>query len=85
MTPFTQPSIETHVQVYMDQVSEDIHRAISTRSPIRRAIARGLVRTGAWLLPDKPDRIGNTVIVLPAPPRESSQQGAAESSQQAAA
>jgi len=65
VTPFTQQTIDTHIRVYNDQVSADIHRAISTRRPIRRAIARGLVRTGAWLLPDKPDMIGNTVIVLP--------------------
>lgn len=65
MTPFTQQAIETHIRVYNDQISTDIHRATSTRSSIRRAIARGLVRTGAWLLPDKPDMIGSTVIVLP--------------------
>lgn len=65
MTPFTQPTIDTHIQVYNDLVIEDLHRATSTRSPIRRAIARGLVRTGAWLLPDKPDMVGNTVVVLP--------------------
>ncbi len=67
MTPFTQQAIDTHIRVYNDQVSADIQRATSTRSPIRRAIARGLVRTGAWLLPDKPDMVGNTVIVLPSP------------------
>jgi hypothetical protein len=77
MTPFTQLSIETHIQVYRDQVSEDIHRSTSSRSPIRRAFARGLVRTGAWLLPDKPDKIGDTVIVLAMPPLDTPRKAAA--------
>ena len=76
MTPYTQQSINTHVQVYKDLVRADIHRATSTKSPIRRAVARGLVRTGAWLLPDKPDMVGNNVIVLP-PKSEAPKQAAA--------
>jgi len=76
VTPYTQQSIDTHVRVYNDLVSADIHRATSTRNPIRRAVARGLVRTGAWLLPDKPDMVGNNVIVLP-PKSEAPKQAAA--------
>ncbi len=78
MTPYTQPTIDTHVRVHMDQVRADILRVPSTRSPIRRAIARGLVRTGAWLLPDDVVSVGNTVIVLPqTPPGEMPKQAAA--------
>lgn len=65
MTPFTQPTIDTHIRVYMDQVSSDIRLANSSENRIRRAIARGLVRTGAWLLSNEADSDGDIVIILP--------------------
>jgi hypothetical protein len=46
------------------------------RSP-RRHIARGLVRTEARLLPDKPEVIGGTVFVLPKTPNSNADQKAA--------
>jgi len=77
MTPFTQQTIDTHVRVYTDNIAEDMRRARTTTSPLRRAVARGLVRFGAWLLPDKPDMVGDTVIVLRHPRPDTTEQAAA--------
>jgi hypothetical protein len=71
MTPFTYTASDIHVDVYLQDVRVAIRRSKThqgaTRS-LRRYIARGLVRSGAWLLPDKPDLIGGTVFVLPGAP-----------------
>ena len=67
MTPFTYTASDIHVDVYRQDVRVAISRS-RTRPGVlhslRRHIARGLVRTGAWLLPDKPEVIGGTVFVL---------------------
>lgn len=80
MTPLTHQTMDMHVKVYHDQLGADIRAARSIHAPLhrtRRAIARSLVRTGAWLLPDKPEMVGNTVLVLPQPQRDTSKQVAA--------
>ena len=80
MTPFTYTASDIHVDVYQQEV-----RVAFTQSrqhpgalhSLRRHIARGLVRTGAWLLPDKPEVIGGTVFVFSGAPAESVDQKAA--------
>ena len=80
MTPFTHTTSDMHVDVYQQDVAIAIREAKahpgSTRS-LRRYIARGLVRTGVWLLPDKPDVIAGTVFALPNSSTRSTAQRAA--------
>ena len=68
MTPYTHATNDIHVDVYQQDIRYAIGRSKghpgALRS-LRRHVARGLVRTGAWLLPEKPDVIGGTVFVLP--------------------
>lgn len=68
MTPYTHTTGDIHVDVYQRDVRVAIQQSKerngASRS-LRRTIARGLVRAGAWLLPEKPDVIGGTVFVLP--------------------
>lgn len=71
MTPYTQTTSDVHVTVYQTEVRAALQRSRApsgARHTLRRHIARGLVRTGAWLLPDKPEVIGGTVLVLPTSP-----------------
>jgi hypothetical protein len=80
MTPFTYTTNDMHIDVYLNEVRVAMsqprtHPAV-IRS-LRRHIARGLVRTGAWLLPDKPEVIGGTVFVLPKAPNNSADRKAA--------
>jgi hypothetical protein len=71
MTPYTHATSDVHVTVYQTEVRTALQRSRTQSGALhslRRHIARGLVRTGAWLLPDKPEVIGGTVFVLPASP-----------------
>ena len=80
MTPFTHTTNDMHIDVYQNEVRIAMKQLrthpAATRS-LRRHVARGLVRIGAWLLPDKPEIIGGTVFVLPKAPNNSADQKAA--------
>lgn len=68
MTPYTHTNIETHVDVYQQDVRAAIDRSRTYPSALyslRRYVARGLVRSGAWLLPDKTEVIEGSVFNLP--------------------
>jgi hypothetical protein len=67
MTPYTHTTSDIHINVYQQEIRDAI--GLSKAHPgalrsLRRYIARGLVRGGAWLLPEKPEVIGGTVFVL---------------------
>lgn len=67
MTPFTHLTNDTHIATYQAELRTELARARTASTPLhslRTHIARGLVRAGAWLLPDKPEVIGGTVIVF---------------------
>ena len=80
MTPYTHATSDIHVDVYQQDIRTAIGRSKghpgALRS-LRRYVARGLVRTGAWLLPEKPEVIGGTVFVLPKAPNNSADRKAA--------
>ena len=80
MTPFTYTTSDIHVDVYQQDVRVAI-RETKTHPGVfyslRRHIARGLVRSGAWLLQDKPEVIGGTVFVLPDATRDAADRQAA--------
>jgi hypothetical protein len=80
MTPFTHTTNDIHVNMYQQDVRVAIKEAKAhprTTHSLRRHIARGLVRIGAWLLPEKPEVIGGTVFVLAKAPNDSADQRAA--------
>lgn len=73
MTHHTHLSYDMYINAYLSEVGHDLRSARASGGPwraIRRYVARGLVRSGAWLLPDKPDVIGGTVFVLSQTPSD---------------
>ncbi|MCL1588429.1 MAG: hypothetical protein M3092_08420 [Actinomycetia bacterium] len=80
MTPYTHTTSDVHINVYQQEVRDSIGRSKAhpgALRSLRRHVARGLVRTGAWLLPEKPEVIGGTVFVLPKAPDNSAGRKAA--------
>jgi hypothetical protein len=80
MTPYTHTTSDIHINVYQQEIRDSIRSSKAhpgALRSLRRHIARGLVRTGAWLLPEKPEVIGGTVFVLPKAPNNSADQRAA--------
>lgn len=65
MSPYMNPE---YVGAYQAELTVDLRNAWSqtpaTRQ-IRKGLARSLVRVGAWMLPDKPELVSDTVLVLP--------------------
>lgn len=59
-----------YVGAYEAELRIDLHHAW-TQTPItrkiRKALARSLVRVGAWMMPDKPEFVSDTVLLLPKP------------------
>jgi hypothetical protein len=67
MTQHTPLSYDMYINAYLSEISHDMRSARESIGPwhaLRKSIASSLVRSGAWLLPDKPQVIGGTVIVL---------------------
>jgi hypothetical protein len=59
-----------YVGAYQAELSVDLLNAWNqtpTTRKIRKALARSLVRVGAWMMPDKPELVSDTVLVLPKP------------------
>lgn len=80
MTPFTHLTNDIYIDAYRSEVRSDIRTSRTAANPIhavRRYVARGLVRTGAWLLPEKTDVIGATVSLLSNPRRDGAERRAA--------
>jgi hypothetical protein len=73
MTPFTHITVDVHVAAHQSQVGAGLLQARAHPGAfhaLRRHVARGLVRTGAWLLPETSDLIGGIVLILPDTPSE---------------
>lgn len=67
MTPYTAHSNDL-LNIYVDDLARDLtvaHSLGSSTTRIRREVARTLVRIGAWMLPDKPEMVSDTILVLP--------------------
>jgi hypothetical protein len=80
MTPYTHTTSDIHINVYQREIRDAIGSSKAhpgALRSLRRYIARGLVRGGAWLLPEKPEVIGGTVFVLSKAPNDSADQKAA--------
>jgi len=79
MTHGTHLSYDMYIDAYPAELSDDLRSTRASSGPLRslrRSVARGLVRSGAWLLPDKPEVIGGTVIVLSQTPSDDHQKAA---------
>jgi len=67
MSPYMNPE---YVGAYQAELRVDLLRAWTqtpTTRKIRKTLARSLVRVGAWMMPDKPELVSDTVLVLPKP------------------
>lgn len=71
MTPYAHHISNNYLNAYTTELARDLHEAYRgdsfTRS-LRKGVARSLVRVGAWMLPDKPELVSDTILVLPKRP-----------------
>lgn len=80
MNPLVHPTSNEYVHAYQAEVHADIQTSRLSPSlvhTVRRRIAHSLVRAGAWLLPDKTDVVGATVLLLSTSQRERMEKKAA--------
>lgn len=74
MTPYTHHITDQYLDAYLTEITRDLSESMRgdsiTRS-IRKGLARSLVRVGAWMLPDKPELVSDTILVLPKQPDDS--------------
>ncbi len=80
MAPYTHLTNDIYLGAYRSEVRSEIRTSRTAANPIhavRRYVARGLVRTGAWLIPEKTDVIGATVSLLSDPRRDGAERRAA--------
>lgn len=65
MTPYNHHITDQYVKAYDAELARDLSKAHRQRSAtIRRSFARRLVQFGAWMLPEKPDMVNGTILVL---------------------
>lgn len=56
------------VSAYQSWMLPELHEAMAaepTHRTVRQSVARSLVRMGAWMLPDRPQMVTDSVLVLP--------------------
>lgn len=65
MTPYNHHISDTYIKAYDAELARDLSEAHRVRpANLRRSIARRLVQFGAWMLPDEPDIVNGTIVVL---------------------
>jgi len=67
MTPYTAHTND-QLDLYVETLASDLTVAYAsgpTLMRVRRMTARLLVRVGAWMLPDKPQMVSDTIFILP--------------------
>ena len=70
MNPYGTQLTNDHLEAYRAWMLPELHSAMTaepTLRKIRKSVARSLVRVGAWMLPDKPELVSDTILVLPKP------------------
>jgi len=70
MSPYMNHISTDYVDAYAAELRLDLHHAWTqtpTTRRVRKSLARSLVRVGAWMLPDKPELVSDTILVLPKP------------------
>jgi hypothetical protein len=64
---------DNYLDAYRTELGRDLsdaHRGVAFTRMLRKGVARTLVRVGAWMLPDKPELVSDTILVLPKQPAE---------------
>jgi hypothetical protein len=70
MNPYGTQLTNDHLEAYRTWMLPELHSAMTaepTLRTIRKSVARSLVRVGAWMLPDRPELVSDTILVLPKP------------------
>ena len=78
MTPYNHHTSDTYLHTYTADLTADL---VQARRPgpgtVRRSVARRLVQLGAWMLPEKPDIVSGTILVLEIEPDDGAAREAA--------
>jgi hypothetical protein len=80
MNPYGTQLSNDHLEAYQSWMLPELHSALTaepTLHKIRKSVARSLVRVGAWMLPDRPQLVSDSILVLPKPVRPRNVQKAA--------
>ena len=80
MNPYGTQLTNDHIEAYQSWMLPELHSALTaepTLRKIRTSVARSLVRVGAWMLPDRPELVSDSILVLPKPATRRSVQRAA--------
>jgi hypothetical protein len=80
MNPYGTQLSNDHLEAYQSWMLPELHSALTaepTLHKIRKSVARSLVRVGAWMLPDRPQLVSDSILVLPKPARPRNVQKAA--------
>jgi hypothetical protein len=70
MNPYGTQLTNDHLEAYRAWMLPELHSAMTAEPAlrkIRKSVARSLVRVGAWMLPDRPELVSDTITVLPKP------------------
>ena len=68
MTPYGYQQTHDYLDAHVAELARDLaaaHRLGSTSRRFRKGVGRFLVRVGAWMMPDKPELVSDTILVLP--------------------
>lgn len=74
MTPYSHHISDSYIDAYRCELARDLaeaHKKVPFTRTLRKGVARTLVRVGAWMLPDKPELVSDTILVLPKRPDDS--------------
>ena len=70
MNPYGTQLTNDHLEAYQTWMLPELQSALTAEPAlrtIRKSVARSLVRVGAWMLPDRPELVSDTILVLPKP------------------
>jgi hypothetical protein len=70
MNPYGTQLTNDHIEAYRTWMLPELHSAMTAEPTLRtiwNSVARSLVRVGAWMLPDRPELVSDTILVLPKP------------------
>lgn len=68
MTAYTHHVSDTYLHAYMSELTSELttaYRQEPVHKTLRTGVARTLVRVGAWMLPNEPEFVSDTIVVLP--------------------
>jgi hypothetical protein len=75
MTPYSHHTSDSYIVAYQSELTRDLsaaHRGEALPRTLRKGVGRALVRFGAWMMPDKPELVSETILILPKKQSDSS-------------